>query len=715
MIGVSYHVGMDLFFAGGNRFSLTLVLVVCWLLALAVVPAASPGDIEATASNSAPELWVVSCGERGAENRQDSVMTVGATVVAHLGSCRWLVAGDGEVIRSRLGSRTATAWRSPDAVAPELRNLAVPAKAIRSPEVLVAVTLAPGTPAVSFATRIEMAGGSVSWSDDSATMTTRLGLRVPREHLAAVIEELETTPGLVSAEPQSPVRLLNDASVWRCQSGEPETTPIFDRGLRGDGQVIGIMDTGLDIDDCRFDDPVVGLPAVNQADGTGINTDHRKVLAVDFHWEADWPPRSLGWDDHGHGTHVAGSAAGDVLGNLDHDGVDGMAPAAKLVIQDGGALVDDCADLPGLGCPMKPLEPVLEQAWAQGARIHTNSWGDEENFLPYGRYTERTADVDRFMWNHKNTLVFFAAGNSGPEPNTVISPATGKNVVSVGATLHGDFEPTCTVPFSSRGWTRDGRIKPDVLAPGMWVMSAATNFVVPEPSCGNAQSSGTSMAAPTAAGLAALVRQYFTDGFYPAGFASPGDGFEPSAALVKAVLISSAVDLSTRGCPDEPIPSRDQGWGLIQLDTALAFAGDGRGLVVDDHHEGFGSPGDEPVAVRVAVKETGPLKVVLVWTDPPSSSLATTHLVNDLDLVVSGPNGNFRGNSFSGGVSVPDGAPDRLNNVEVVYLPAAERGVWTIEVAPHAIEVPTQDYALVVTGPVRLEEGPRQPSGRVKP
>jgi len=706
---------MDMFLAGGNRFSFSKLVLGFWLAGAVVAHSASPKDIETTSAFPATGVWVVSCGDVALEDPRIAVEAAGAMVLAHLGPCRWLVSGNGEAIRNRSGVTTATAWRSADAVSPALKNLAVSAKTIRSLEVLVAVALAPGTPTVSLTARIEKIGGSVSWSDDSTAVTTQLGLRIPRDRLAVLIEELERTQNLVWAEPQSPVRLLNDASVWRCQSGVPEAAPVFDRGLRGEGQVIGIMDTGLDVDDCRFDDPVVGLPAVNQADGIEINADHRKVVAVDFHWDADWPLQPRGWDDHGHGTHVAGSAAGDVLGNQTHDGVDGMAPAAKLVIQDGGALVDDCADLPGLGCPVKPLEPVLQQAWAQGARIHSNSWGDEENFLPYGRYTERTADVDRFMWNHKDTLVFFAAGNSGPDRDTVISPSTGKNVVSVGATFHGDFEPPCTVPFSSRGWTHDGRIKPDVLAPGMWVMSAATNFVVPGPSCGNAQSSGTSMATPTAAGLGALVRQYFTDGFYPAGFARSADGFEPTAALIKAVLIASAVDLSTRGCPEEPIPSRDQGWGLIQLDTALAFEGDRHGLVVDDHREGFAAPGDEPVRLRVNVTGTGGLKVVLVWTDPPSSSLATANLVNDLDLVVSGPGGVFQGNNFSGGVSVPGGAPDRLNNVEVVYLPTAEKGVWIVEVSPRAVPVPAQDYALVVTGPVRLDEGPRRSSGRVTP
>ena len=706
---------MESSLAGGRRFPFSILVMGCWLVGAAVALFASPGDIETTSTSTASGLWVVSCGDQALEDPRVSVEAAGGTVLAHLGPCRWLVSGDGAAIAEASGVGTTRSWRSVDAVSPDLRGMVASIKAIRPEELLVAVALAPGTRTVSLVARIEEIGASVSWLDHSTTVMPQLGLRVPRERLADLIEELEQNRNLVWAEPQSPVRLLNHASVWRCQSGVPEATPVFDRGLRGEGQVIGIMDTGLDVDDCRFDDPVVGLPAVNQSDGIEINAEHRKVLAVDFHWDADWPPQPRGWDDHGHGTHVAGSTAGDALGNQTHDGVDGMAPAAKLVIQDGGALLDDCADLPGLGCPVKPLEPVLQQAWAQGARIHTNSWGDEENFLPYGRYTERTADVDRFMWNHKDTLVFFAAGNSGPDRDTVISPSTAKNVVSVGATLHGDFEPACTVVFSSRGWTHDGRIKPDVIAPGMWVISAATNLVVPSPSCSNAQNSGTSMAAPTAAGLGALVRQYFTDGFYPAGFARPTDGFEPTAALVKAVLIASAVDLSTKGCPDEPIPSRDQGWGLIQLDTALAFEGDGRGLVVDDHREGFALPGEEPVRIQVTATGTGPLKVVLVWTDPPSSSLATTNLVNDLDLVVSGPGGVFRGNSFAGGISVFGGEPDRLNNVEVVYLPEAEKGVWTIDVSPHAVSVPAQDYALVVTGPVRLEEGPRQPSGRVTP
>jgi hypothetical protein len=223
------------------------------------------------------------------------------------------------------------------------------------------------------------------------------------------------------------------------------------------------------------------------------------------------------------------------------------------------------------------------------------------------------------------------------------------------------------------------------------------------------------MAAPAASGAALLVRQYFTDGFYPTGTARPENRFEPTAALVKAVLIASAVDVSTLGCSHEPIPSRDQGWGLIQLDTALSFDGDGHGLLIDDHRVGFSDPDDPPVRIDHVVTEPGTLKVVLVWTDSPSSSLAERHLLNDLDLMVSGPGGTFRGNSFVDGISVPGGEPDRTNNVEVVLVPVAEPGSWRVEISPHEIPVPAQDFALVVTGPVRSVAGPRRPSGRVAP
>jgi len=578
-------------------------------------------------------------------------------------------------------------------------------------DVPVVVAAAGVAAADRVAAAVAAAGGEVLWRREAAGLV-QLGSRIPGAGIAALVASVSDDPAVTWIDRQPGARLHNGDSAWRCQSGEPSVTPLFDHGLDGAGQVIAVLDTGLDADHCAFRDELHGPPAVNLGSGTAVSPGHRKLQAVDFLWDEDLPPGPGRWDDHGHGTHVAGSAAGDVSGDGLHQGFDGMAPAARLVIQDAGLRIDDCGDLPALGCPMVPLEPFLEQAYAQGARIHNLSWGDAENARPLGRYTERTADVDRYLRRHPDAVVLVAAGNAGAEGDaTVGSPATGKNVIAVGAATPGAVEPPCPAFFSARGWTRDGRIKPDLLAPGASVVSAASDGWVESFNCDDRQLSGTSMASPTAAGLAALVRQYFLDGYHPGGLPAAGKGFEPSGALVKAVLLASAVDLSPR-CPGvAPVPSRGQGWGLVRLGDALPLPGDRRRLVVADRRDRFGA-GDRTADELVVVTGGGPLKVVLTWYDEPSSSLAAANLVNDLDLEVVGPEGVLLGNVLSGGRSVAGGAADRRDTVEVVHLPDAAAGRWTVRVVPHRVPAAPQGYALVVVGDL-ADRSPRRPGGRV--
>jgi subtilisin family serine protease len=666
------------------------------------------------------DLIVVHCLPDAEAEVRGVLAERGLIALRTLSDRSFLVAASDDEVADLVGVFGISQWSAKEGIAEPLKNLSSSAAESFQGGVPVILGLAPGSGLAPVVQGLEERQTEVRWIATGGRMP-EVGMLVQADSLAEVLTFLGEQPGLVWADLQPPVRLRNRDSAWRCQSGHDSKTPIFDQGLHGEGQVIGIMDTGLDVDHCFFEDSEVGLPALNDDQGTDVSPLHRKVLAVDFYWDRDWPdPEPSDWDSQGHGTHVAGSAAGDEFADGIHEFYDGMAPAAKLVIQDGGYEGDDCADLPGLGCPVRPLGPVLRQAWDQGARIHSNSWGDEENFRPYNRYTERTADVDRFIWNHKDFLVFFAAGNAGSSGvDTVISPATGKNVVAVGATFHGDAEPPCVVNFSSRGWTHDNRIKPDVVVPGTSVISAATNFEVPSTSCGGSTKSGTSMACPTAAGLAALVREYFENGFYPTGVAEEADGFSPSGALVKATLIASAVDLTTLGCTSvSPIPSRDQGWGMVQLDRALSFPGSAHVLWVEDHREGFSSSDDEVVRLPFGITMRSDLKVNLVWTDPPSNSSAATNLINDLDLMVTGPDGSFMGNVFANGVSAEGGTADGANNVEVVKLAAASPGEWTVEITPRAIREGPQDFAVVVIQrPIRPDPNTRirRPSGRVMP
>ena len=204
------------------------------------------------------------------------------------------------------------------------------------------------------------------------------------------------------------------------------------------------------------------------------------------------------------------------------------------------------------------------------------------------------------------------------------------------------------------------------------------------------------MAAPGVAGALALVRQYYTGGWYPSGSSVPGDAFTPSGALMKATLINSGSNMTG---VSQPIPSNCQGWGRVLLDDSLHISGDSRGLFVEDDPTGFalGSSGDERAFPLAIASSSEPLKVTLAWTDYPSTPAANPHINNDLDLIVSGPSGTFLGNVFSGGESTSGGSADRLNSVEQVLIPNPTPGSYTVTVRSFTVPNGPQPFALVVS------------------
>jgi hypothetical protein len=528
---------------------------------------------------------------------------------------------------------------------------------------------------------------------------SRIRLLLTPAEIAALREPLAGMRDVFWIELEGRRTLRNDTTVWVGQSGLSggQTTPIFSQGIYGEGQVVGILDTGIDPDMCWFRDTTLGLPPTNACNGgTVINSAQRKVLGVDFLWSTECAGGIANneWDTHDHGTHVAGTVAGDNFANpLLHDTADGMAPGAKLVIQDGGFATDNCADLPGIGCPVVDLNPLFQQAYDQGARLHTNSWGDNENAAVQNNYSAGSQDVDEFMWNHKDFLVFFAAGNSGPGTGSVGSPSTAKSAVSVGATLRGTSAESMA-GFSSCGPAADGRIKPDVTVPGSNIVSANNDLNVTTNNCGTLSLSGTSMASPGAAGLTALIRQYYTDGWYPTGSEVSTDGFTPSAALLKATLVNSAVSMTGTAA----IPANCQGWGRVLLENALSFTGQPRKLFVKDTDSFNTGSSNENRIYNLTVATGEPLKVTLAWTDFPSTPAASVNLNNDLDLIVTGPGGTFLGNVFSGGSSTTGGTADRRNTLEQVLIAAPAAGSYTVTVRSWNVPDGPQPFALVVTG-----------------
>ena len=542
---------------------------------------------------------------------------------------------------------------------------------------------------------------------------SKVRLLLTADEIAAVRGALAQLPEVFWIDVEGRRTLLNDTTVWVGQSGLSggQTTPIFSQGIFGEGQTVGIIDTGIDPDMCFFRDTSLGLPPTNQCNGgTTVNSSQRKVIAVDFLASGECSGGIAGteWDTQNHGTHVAGTVAGDNFANLlIHNTADGMAPGAKLVIQDAGFATDNCGDLPGIGCPVVDLNPLFQQAYTQGARLHTNSWGDNENATVQNNYSAASQDVDEFMWNHKDFLIFFAAGNAGNSAGKVGSPSTAKSAVSVGATLRGTSADSIA-SFSSCGPTADGRIKPEITVPGSSIVSAGNDKNSTTNNCGTLSMSGTSMATPGAAGLTALIRQYYTDGWYPTGVKNSANAITPSAALLRATLVNSAVNMTGTTV----IPANCQGWGRVLLENALFFNGQTRKLFVKDNDTPFatGSTNEDRTYSITVNSSTEPFKATLAWTDFPSTPAASPNINNDLDLIVTGPTGTvWRGNVFSGGASATGGTADRRNTLEQVLLNSPATGVYTVTVRSFNVPSGPQPFAVVVTGNVTQGGTPPPP------
>ena len=455
-----------------------------------------------------------------------------------------------------------------------------------------------------------------------------------------------------------------------------------DSGYDGSSQVVAVADTGL---------------GTGAASGAHADIPAARVRSIvnrpgipDFCFETIVDDGAADVDT-GHGTHVATAVLG--AGNAAGIGR-GTAPGSELVFQ----AIENYA-IPSLLCSLLygipegyylvglpgDLQDLYQQAYSAGARIHSDSWGA----AVAGAYTVEAESTDAFMWARRDMAIVFSSGNSGVDadgnglvdPGSVGAPATAKNVITVGASendrrsqwqcdaslgyttcgaqggqntifTYGSSWPASfpvnplrddpsagnaeqMAAFSSRGPTEDGRIKPDVVAPGSWTLSGYSGVyqqqydASPNPQNGTFQydgwgfppdqfykyMGGTSMATPLVAGGAAVVRDFY----------QKARGHQASAALVKATLINSAVDLldeNNDGVLDnaQPIPNPHEGWGRVDLANAT------------DNTQQF-SDEAAPLATGAtatstfAIEAGRPLKATLVWTDYPSSPSAAANLV----------------------------------------------------------------------------------------
>ena len=414
-----------------------------------------------------------------------------------------------------------------------------------------------------------------------------------------------------------------------------------------------------------------------------------------------------------HGTHVSGSVAGDRLASIGagpagsvsnplspgYDNDDGMAPNAQILFDDIGS----STGLTGAGST-----PMWQQAFAGGAAIHTNSYGA----TTLGEYVGSDARADEALRGLEDMIILFAAGNDDGQVNSTASPGNAKNVTTVGALLHGNSSSVAS--FSNKGPTDDGRLKPDLSATGSSIESAAgdsnNSNTVDNPS--RRTTSGTSMSTPITAGSTALLRQYFTDGFYPTGAKVASDAHTPSGPLMKAVLLNGTNT-------DGGFFANNIGWGRIWLENSLYFSGETKRMRIWEIANNQGLQTGQQFSVNVGVQAGEEFRATLVWYDLAGPTGSAVTLVNDLNLSVNTGANNFLANNFTAENSTTGGSADTINTVEQVRFATPTAGSYTITVDANnipgngTINSDKQGFALVVSG--NLASGNAVPSNPVDP
>ena len=530
----------------------------------------------------------------------------------------------------------------------------------------------------------------------------RLGTIVRGELSPGHLEALAQSAAVLWLEP-APRRKLVDEAASKLVGGDDGNvaTPTVTQqlGFNGAGVTVCVADTGLDTGDTNTMHPDL-LGRVTGFEFYGNLTD--------------------GSDGYGHGTHCAGIVAGNAAtGETDPDtgawyGL-GVASGADLFIE----RIFDAEANPA--SPFPSDATLAQDAVRHGAKIGSNSWGDDvqgEYDLDAAQFDELVRDADPDTAGDQPYVLEFSAGNAGPDTQTMDSPASGKNVIATGASenvtgtlaetygLYADG-PDTMCDFSSRGPCADGRLKPDLVAPGSWIASAASSAAPDEAAIAwsaidnyYVYMGGTSMSGPHAAGAAACFMQFYQNTHTNA---------VPSPALVKAALINSAEELDEANGGPGPIPNNDEGWGRITLTNIIVTDLTTAPRYYDYVDQTVLLTNSQVYTRHIFVQGADqPLKVTLAYTDVPGFPAALTALVNDLDLEVVGPDGTlYRGNQFGAGESVPNApTPDTLNNVEGVFLSQPTPGDYQVRVRATKVvqdavsNTPAidQDFALVSSG-----------------
>lgn len=420
-----------------------------------------------------------------------------------------------------------------------------------------------------------------------------------------------------------PVEALNDKSGSGTRANVLRSAVPGQRGLDGAGVVIGIGDTGELSEHIDVSSRVVSFQPAGS------------------HW---------------HGVHVAGTAAGAGIMNEKYSG---YAPKAAIVKRANSEIWRQA--------------PALVRDF--GMVVANNAYGG--SVCPdHGSYTFESYTLDQQAAELPHLQQVFAAGNSGSLSCGIFPAGFGnvlggyisaKNVITVGNTGTDGL----IVAASSKGPVLDGRIKPDLTAPGTGIVSTT-------PVNAYAPGSGTSMASPAVTGGLALLYQRYRQLHQQQN---------PKNMLMKALLINGATD---KGLPG---PDYSYGFGAMNLLRSVTMLEKGtyfNGRLAHHGKDGF--------EIQVPAN-TALVKIMLYWNDAAPAMLAGgKSLVNDLDLKVLTPAKSELLPVFprpaTPGLAAVAGV-DTLNNIEQIVLDAPAAGNYQLSISGTKVPSGPQEYFLV--------------------
>nr|WP_295922418.1 S8 family serine peptidase [uncultured Dyadobacter sp.] len=420
---------------------------------------------------------------------------------------------------------------------------------------------------------------------------------------------------------------LNDKSAANTKANVLTSQSISGKGLSGKGVVVGVGDVGSPYDHIDIRDRLL-----------------RQVTAT----------------VSPHGVHITGTVAGSGIMNERYAG---YAPKADLIFYQNSEIWNNAPQL------VKDFNMV----------VTNNSYGGESygGCLEFGLYTSDSYILDRQAFDLPYLQHVFAAGNSGLSTicnqypagfgNVLSDFASAKNVMSVGQTLTTGF----VAPSSSKGPVRDGRVKPEVTAPGTSILSTT-------PGNTYLSGTGTSMAAPAISGGLALLYERYRQLHGQA---------TPKSALMKALICNGASDQGLTG------PDYSYGFGNMNLLRSCAMLDKGHYVQGQLTHRA-----SQTHSISVPAN-TARLKVMLYWHDRAASMLTGEKtLVNNLDLLLK-PSVSAALKPVFPVLSNPTqqavAGVDTVNNMEQIVIENPAAGTYEINVTAEKIPDGTQEYFVV--------------------